>query len=151
MFFDQEIMLFNEDAKSSTEVITKLASQLEKRGLVKKDFLNHTLIREDRFPTGLATEGLGIAIPHTDSKYVNQSQIAFASLNKPVLFKNMVNINEEIPVSLVFMIAMASPHEQVNLLQNLMDLFQSEQILEKLYACTTKNDVLEISREHNVP
>lgn len=150
MFFDQEIMLFNEDAKSSIEVITKLANRLEKKGLVKKNFLSHVLTREEKFPTGLATDGLGIAIPHTDSKYVNQSQIALASLKKPVLFKNMVNIHEEIPVSLVFMIAMASPHEQVKLLQNLMDLFQNEQILKKLHACTTKNGVLAILREHSV-
>jgi PTS system galactitol-specific IIA component len=150
MFFDHKIMLFDVTAKNSTEVITALATQLEQQKIVKSDFLPHALEREKSYPTGLATEGLGVAIPHTDSKYVNQSQIAFATLKNPVSFKNMVNLENEVPVSLVFMIAMASPHEQAGILSNLMSLFQDKKSLIALKNCTTKEAVVSILHDHEV-
>lgn len=150
MFFDQEVMFFDEDVKTSDDIITLLAKELQKNKIVTDEFLTNALQRETNFPTGLFTEGLGVAIPHTDSQYVNKSQIAFASLKHPVTFKSMVDINEEVPVKLVFMIAMASPHEQAGLLSNLMDLFQDRNALLALDACTQKEKVIDILHKHNV-
>jgi Phosphotransferase system mannitol/fructose-specific IIA domain (Ntr-type) len=76
MFFNKQIMLFDEDANTSTEIITDLADELKENNIINDKFLNHVLKREVEFPTGLSTNGLGVAIPHTDSKYVNESQIA---------------------------------------------------------------------------
>lgn len=150
MFFNKQIMLFDEDIKTSTEIITNLAAELKKKDIVNNQFLDHVLKREKEFPTGLATNGLGVAIPHTDSIYVNESQIAFASLEKPVNFKSMVDLNKEVPVSLVFMIAMASPHEQAGLLSKLMSLFQDSSELENLKSCKNKNEVIKILNKHEI-
>ena len=84
MFFDERVALFNVEASSSKEVIKIAADELYRRGIVKEDFFEHVLLREKEFPTGLATDKYGIAIPHTDSKYVNRSQIEFVSLKSPV-------------------------------------------------------------------
>lgn len=150
MFFNEQVMLFDEDIKTSTEIVTVLADELKKKNIVNDDFLDHVLDREKEFPTGLGTTGLGVAIPHTDSKYVNKSQIAFASLKKPINFKSMVDLNKEVPVSLVFMIAMASPHEQAGLLSKLMELFQDPTELENLKSCKNKNDVTAILNKHGI-
>ena len=80
MFFNERIIELGMDAKSDTDVITQLARILTQKNIVKKSFTNHVLLREKKFPTGLPVENsLGIAIPHTDSIYVNKSQIAVAS------------------------------------------------------------------------
>lgn len=150
MFFDKEVMLFNEDVQSSTEIITILSDKLKDRKIVNDEFLKHALKREKEFPTGLATNGIGVAIPHTDSKYVNESQIAFASLKNPIKFKSMVDLNQDVSVSLVFMIAMASPHEQAGLLSKLMGLFQVPEELDKLKACKTKEEVISILHNHEI-
>ncbi|WP_367365806.1 PTS sugar transporter subunit IIA [Pediococcus parvulus] len=150
MFFDEEVMEFNEDAKSSKEIITKLSNELETKRLVNDQFLEHVLKREKKYPTGLGIRDIGVAIPHTDSKYVNKSQIAFATLKKPVIFKNMVNLNEDISVSLIFMIAMNKPHEQVELLSNLMGLFQKTKDMSKLKNSKTKHEVIEILRANQI-
>ena len=150
MFFDKEVMLFNEDVQSSTEIITILSDKLKDRKIVNDEFLKHALKREKEFPTGLATNGIGVAIPHTDSKYVNESQIAFASLKNPIKFKSMVDLNQDVSVSLVFMIAMASPHEQAGLLRKLMGLFQVPEELDKLKACKTKEEVISILHNHEI-
>lgn len=150
MFFNKQVMLFDEDIKTSTEIITALADELKKENLVNENFLSHVLDREKKFPTGLATNGLGVAIPHTDSEFVKESQIAFASLKHPVKFKSMVDLNKDVSVSLVFMIAMSSPHEQAGLLSKLMGLFQDPKELEKLKACRSKKEVSNILNKHEI-
>lgn len=39
----------------------------------------------------------------------------------------MTDKSHEIPVRLVFMLAMSQPHEQIDTLQNLVSLFQNEE------------------------
>lgn len=143
MFFDEKIIELGMEARSDTDVITQLANILTQKDIVKKSFVDHVLEREKKFPTGLPVkEGLGIAIPHTDSIYVNKSQIAVASLKKPVIFKNMVDASKDVEVSLVFMIAMSKPHEQANLLSNLMNMCQHPQAVENLIHANNQ-DVVE--------
>lgn len=142
MFFDEKIIELGMEARSDTDVITQLANILTQKDIVKKSFVDHVLAREKQFPTGLPVkEGLGIAIPHTDSIYVNKSQIAVASLKKPVIFKNMVDASKDVEVSLVFMIAMSKPHEQANLLSNLMNMCQYPQVVESLIHANNQNVV----------
>ncbi|WP_094243874.1 PTS sugar transporter subunit IIA [Tetragenococcus halophilus] len=150
MFFDQRIIFLNEEVDSSTEIITKLARKLESKKIVNKNFLQHVLNREAKFPTGLALNGLGVAMPHTDSDYVNKSQIAFATLESPISFKSMANLNEEVSVDLIFMIAMASPHEQTGLLSKLMGLFQDEKVLKELKESKNEENVIEILYDHKI-
>ena len=139
MFFDERVALFNVEASSSKEVIKIAADELYRRGIVKKNFFEHVMLREKEFPTGLATDKYGIAIPHTDSKYVNRSQIEFVSLKSPVKFKNMENASEDIEVTHVFMIAMSQPHEQADTLAKLMGLFLDEELMQRMNALRKKS------------
>lgn len=147
MFFDERVALFNVEASSSKEVIKIAADELYRRGIVKKNFFEHVMLREKEFPTGLATDKYGIAIPHTDSKYVNRSQIEFVSLKSPVKFKNMGNASEDIEVTHVFMIAMRQPHEQADTLAKLMGLFLDEELMQRMYECSSKEEYESILKE----
>ena len=150
MFFNEEIMTLHSDAPDAATIITKLAHQLEAKDLVTEKFLPHVLAREEKYPTGLAAGPIGVAIPHTDSIYVKESEIAFASLAKPISFKNMVDLEQNVPVSLVFMIAMSSPHEQTALLSNLMNMFQDQQTLQQLNQSDTKKQVIDILNTNKI-
>lgn len=147
MFFDERVALFNVEASSSKEVIKIAADELYRRGIVKEDFFEHVLLREKEFPTGLATDKYGIAIPHTDSKYVNRSQIEFVSLKSPVKFKNMGNMSEDVEVTHVFMIAMNQPHEQAETLAKLMGMFSDEELMQRMYECSSKEEYESILKE----
>jgi PTS system galactitol-specific IIA component len=150
MFFDEEIMTLHANVPDSTTIITQLAHQLETRKIVSSNFLNCVLEREVKYPTGLATGTIGVAIPHTGSTYIYKSQIAFASLKKPVVFKSMVDLSQSLQVSLVFMIAMSKPHEQTALLSNLMGMFQKQVVLEELLKSDTKQQVIQILNTNNI-
>lgn len=135
MFFDEMVTKFEVDANSSSDVIEIASNELYQRGIVKKEFFEKVLEREALYPTGLPVGKYGVAIPHTDSKYVNRSQIAFLSLKNPVKFKNMGNISADVDVNLIFMIAMSQPHEQSEILVKLMELFADEDFMDKLKNC----------------
>ncbi|MCZ2061877.1 PTS sugar transporter subunit IIA, partial [Enterococcus faecium] len=120
------------------------SEQLKNAGCVKDSFLEGITNREQEFPTGLEVNQIGFAIPHTDSAHVNSSQICFASLKEPLVFSDMTDKSHEIPVRLVFMLAMSQPHEQIDTLQNLVSLFQNEEKVNELLACTTKEAFIEL-------
>ena len=151
MFFDENVIELKVKAENNKDIITKLAKILTQNKIVKSNFLDHVLNREKQFPTGLAIkDGLGIAIPHTDSAYVNKSQIAVATLEKPIMFNDMVDSNKKVKVNVVFMIAMSQPHEQADLLSNLINMCQQPKAVEKLINANNKKAVEKTLREYHL-
>lgn len=144
MYLDKELCLFQLEVKNQAELFKIMSEQLVKNGCVKDSFLEGIINREKEFPTALEINQIGFAIPHTDSIHVNNSQICFASLKEPLVFYDMTNKEREIPVSLVFMLAMSQPHEQIDTLQNLVNLFQNQERVQELLSCTTKEQFIEI-------
>ena len=151
MFFDKRIIKLDVDARDSTEIITKMAKALKERDVIKDSYLEHVLKRETDFPTGLELEeGFGVAIPHTDSAYVNTSQIALATLKNPVLFKSMVNKSVNVKVNIVFMIAMSKPHEQAQLLSNLMNFCQNKTAIKALMSASDIDQADQILKKYGL-
>lgn len=150
MFFDQGLATFHAKAESSTEVIHLGSQLLLDAGDVKPDFEENVLRREETYPTGLDTGVVGVAIPHTDSQFVNRSQIAFVSLDKPVEFRFMADKSQPVAVTLAFVIAMSQPHEQVETLSNLMGLFGNEDAARQLQACSSVDELHKILRANGI-
>lgn len=132
------------EADTKEEVIEKLANLLINKGYVKNSYLEAILEREKVFPTGLPTEGVGVAIPHADIKHVNVPAIAIAILKKPVEFNVMGNPDEKVEVKIVFMMAIKEPHMQINLLKNLVSVFQDKKLLIRLTNATNKNNIISL-------
>ena len=129
---------------SQKELFEMMAELLYDEQLVKEDYLQALMKREEAYPTGLQIHGVGFAIPHTDVAYVKQSGICFVSLKHPVMFKSMEDPSKEIPVRYVFMLAMHQAHDQLTALQNLMRLFQDCVSVQKLGECEQAEDVLAV-------
>lgn len=132
MFFDQKIALLNKKVDSKEEAFRMLTEEFLKSCCVTESYLDNVIKREEVFPTGLIINGIGVAIPHTDSQYVKKSQVGFLSLANPLPFIEMGTSDKEISVSLIFMLALKEPHEQLQMLQNLIEMFQKEGVLKKL-------------------
>ena len=62
----------------------------------------------------------------------------------------MTDMNKTVSVELVFMLAMAQPHEQVETLQNLMKLFQDKKSVKELKECSTIESFNEILNRMNI-
>ncbi|OON92763.1 MAG: PTS sugar transporter subunit IIA [Epulopiscium sp. Nele67-Bin001] len=150
MYFKDKLAIFHLEVANQTELFNVMSNELRKNGYVKESFLSAIIAREEEYPTALFINDTGFAIPHTDSAHVNNSQICFASLKNPIQFSSMVDKDDKIEVNLVFMLAMHKPHEQIDTLQNLMELFQNEPIVARLKECCTQAEFEDILKDGNL-
>jgi PTS system galactitol-specific IIA component len=141
-FLRPEAISLQLEARSSEEVIRTLGTSLFQLGCVKENFVEATLKREANMPTGLPLSGdVNAAIPHVDIEYVNQSALALATLQRPVIFHNMVEPEEDVPVRLVIMLALDQPKLQIETLQEVAEILQKPAVIDILMAARTTGDI----------
>lgn len=128
--------VFISNGTTSDEVFSEISKQLYEAGLVKDNFLDNIIKREDAYPTGMDLSVIddslsNIAIPHTESGFVNVRKIIPVKLNNEVEFNNMINPSEKLRVKFLFMILNNDPEGQANILSEIMG-FVSECDVEEL-------------------
>ena len=150
MYFDDKIIILNSKATTKEEALTEIGNLMREKNSVKQNFLENVLKREEVYPTGLSVNGIGIAIPHTDSEYVNKSQLGFMSLENPVVFNEMGTLDKEVKVNLIFMLALKEAHEQLNMLQQLVEMFQNKEVITALFEVKTEQSFIDLISTQNL-
>lgn len=123
--------LFNENAvfvskqQSKNAVFTEIYQKLQQHQYVTGNFLPQIIEREEKYPTGLDTSALShdlpnIALPHTEGEFVNAELIVPIKLITPIEFGNMVDPQQKLDVSFLFMILGQNPAKQASLLADIM-------------------------------
>ncbi|VBB08942.1 phosphoenolpyruvate-dependent sugar phosphotransferase system eiia 2 [Lucifera butyrica] len=149
--FDETLILIDLQVDSYAEVLKFMAANLHDKGFVKESYAAAVIAREQKFATGLPTEGCGVAIPHTDIEHVAKAAICFGILKKEVPFGIMGEETATVPVKLVFMLAMNTAHTQLELLQKLTQIFQERETLNCLANEKSKAKIKDIiSRKLNL-
>lgn len=143
---DKPLVALELSASDSAEVLRTLANLLHREGYVKESYRDAVIAREQQFPTGLPTNGVGVAIPHADGHHVLWPGIAVATLKQPVAFGVMGSPDRTVPVALVFMLAIRDPESQVEMLRQLMGIFQDEVTLLGLREVASTDGILKILR-----
>jgi PTS system galactitol-specific IIA component len=135
---DYNVVCLNLFAQNATEVIRKLGTRLYENGYVKHSFIEATLESEKKLPTGLPLGGIiNAAIPHSDTIHVIKPGVAVATLKRPVVFKNMINPQQDVNVQLVFLLSLDHPKSQIAMLQQIANVLQKPSIVEKLMSAVT--------------
>lgn len=130
---DKKYIFSQLDIDSFEQLIAKISLPFIKDGIVTTDYAEQVIAREAVFPTGLPTEPVGVAIPHTDPAYVNENRVAIATLKNPITMKEMGAIDDkEVEVYIVFLLALGESNKQLNILQKLIGAFRNQKLLEKL-------------------
>lgn len=141
-FLHPEAIELQSDAKTSEEIIRILAARLERLGYVKSSYADAVVKREQSMPTGLPLEREdNVAVPHTDPEHVLKPGIALATLQQPVIFANMEDPDEAVPVSYVFMLAINDKDRQIETLQEVMGVIQDDSALLGLQQARSLADV----------
>jgi PTS system galactitol-specific IIA component len=139
----ESAILLNYEAKDAADVVNELGKRLFEAGYTKESFVEAALEREKKMPTGLPLNGkFNAAIPHTDVVHVVKSGVAFATLTETIAFKNMVIPDEDVPVSLVFLLALDQPKAQIEMLQEIAGVLQDPQLIEALKTATEAEEVV---------
>lgn len=142
--FAENLILVDVVADNKIELLEKLSDYVIKLGYVKATFKKAIIEREKGFPTGLAMERINIAIPHSDAVHVIKPSVLVAKLKKPVEFKAMGLDDVSIPVTYIFLLMANKDNHQVYLLQNMMNLCNSDETINSLRLCDTKRGILKI-------
>lgn len=125
-------------------VIKELGNKMYQKKYVKNTYISAVLEREKILPTGLDIGEMCVAIPHTDSKHINESNVAVGILKKPVKFNSMIDPTDRLDVELVFLLAVKNPDSQVKLLKDLMSVFQNIKLLKSIKNASTKEEVAQL-------
>lgn len=144
MYFDENVSFFHCDFNEQSDALKFLADEMLRKELVFENYYQGIIEREIIFPTGLFVNQIGIAIPHTDGDKVKRAQIGFMSLTNPIKFKEMGNLDSEIEVSIIFMLALKEPHQQMEMLQKLIELFQNEAMMKQIIECDNAEEFIHV-------
>jgi len=68
-----------------------------------------------------------VAIPHADICHVNEAAICVAVLKTPAPFRAMDEPDNDVPVSLVIMLALTEAHGHIEMLQRIVKLIQNQE------------------------
>lgn len=121
------------DVKTYQDAINLAGVKLNEAGAIKDGFSEACIDREKDFPTGLTlSTDLGIAIPHGNSKLVNNSSISFVRLAAPVDFGRMEDASQKVKCQFLFNLALAEGNQHLTTLQRLMKLFQDADFVEQI-------------------
>ena len=147
LYLNEELVFRNVQAKTDSEVLAFLASEMYKKNYVKEEYIQAIQEREKEYPTGLPSTPPGIAIPHANYEMVNKTTLAIATLKDPVLFHNMENNNERLPIQIVIMMAIGEPHGQVEMLQKIVGIIQDEPLRQEMIRAGNDTELLELLKK----
>ncbi|WP_176557792.1 PTS sugar transporter subunit IIA [Sporolactobacillus terrae] len=140
--FSEHLVFTGLEFSTDLEALNFIAYELVKQNYVNDEFPKAVIARELKYPTGLPADGIKIAIPHTDSKYVKHTAIAIGVLKKPVQFSAMDDFSRKIDVEIIVMLAMKEPHGQIEMLQKVIALIQDQQLVKEIAQSDSKKQIV---------
>ena len=105
MLIDSQLIVREKNFPDCEAAIRYGGSILYRLGYVKDTYTDSVLAREKLFPTGLPTQPVPIAIPHTGSEHVNRSMFYMIVFDNPVMFRQMGSEEERIPAEIMLLLA----------------------------------------------
>lgn len=144
---DSRLVAMELEAGTMEEVMEMMGGRFIQLGYCKDSYIQALKDREVEFPTGIDIDGVGVAMPHTDISHVNLSGIGIATLKEPVTFIHMATDDVQVPVKLVFMLAVDDPNRHLAEIQDILAIIQDKQTLEKILTAKKTEEVIEIIKK----
>lgn len=144
---DWIFLLHNEKAISSKELFELIGPKLINKGLAKKEYTKSLNEREKVFPTGLEAQPYPIAIPHTESEFVNQSGIVLVRSDQPIMFSNMIDQKQKMAVYFIFFLLVKDCDKQVAVIQQVMDIANDWVLMKKIHDAKNEAQIFQLVKQ----
>lgn len=141
--FDKQLISLEVEGECEEKVFETVAEHLKALGFVNDGYLKGITAREKQFPTGLITQYLNIALPHSDPEYIEKPFVYIARLKNEVKVKQMGD-SQEMGVKNLFFLGIKDPKGQVGLLQAFMELFMKEDFVRTFMAEQDKTNIYQL-------
>lgn len=138
----EDLIYMDYPSKDREILLEELSEILKEKGYVKESYQRAILEREQKYPTGLNTPGIPLAMPHAEAEHVNKPAILVARFTEPVTFKEMGNSGNDVKAKFVFMLAVSDPEGHLATLSKFMSIFSQEEKLKALYAINDKKTLM---------
>ena len=123
------VQVFLLNKKNKEEVLEDLSNAAINAGFAKHGYLEAILEREEKYPTGLHTPEIEVAIPHADAEWANTPSLTIGLLEQPVIFNPMGGEGGDVNAEIVFMLTIKEPKQQINFLRAFSTLMGKPQVL----------------------
>ncbi len=148
--FDTRLLMGPLEWVDREALLRYMAGRLVDLGYAKPSYVDAVVARENEFPTGLPTNGAGVAIPHCDTSHILRPALSVAILSSPIPFGVMGGQGETVPVDIVIMLALNDPSAQIDVLRQVSNMVQDGGMLNSLKVASTHEEVIEILRHANL-
>lgn len=129
---DRQLIIRGKNFPDSEAAIRYGGEILHRLGYVKDTYTDSVLVREKLFPTGLPTQPVPIAIPHTGSEHVNKSMFCMVVFDRPVMFRQMGSEEELIPAEIMMMLASDGSEKHLEFLSDVLGIFSDGSVLTRI-------------------
>ena len=143
---DERLIFLNRTESSREELLKMAGEAFVHSGAAKSGYPQALLCREKDFPTGLDAGVFGIAIPHTESCWVERNTLGILVLRDPVEFIKMGTEKETIPVKLIFILAVKPGSDHIKRLKRIMAILQDQGLLKRISEAENKKEIMEMIR-----
>lgn len=142
----RELIRFHSRQTSVEGIFREAYETLLEKGYVRETYLEALLAREAAHPTALALENINIAIPHADPAHVKRGGIMAVALEKPVIFRHMMD-SSEVEVEYVFFLILTNGSSHLEALSRLMSVMQKKEAVKRIRDCGTEHELYEVLAE----
>lgn len=146
--FRPDLVFFGVEATDRFDLFRQLGVELDRRGLVRDTWYDAICDRERRYPTGLVSPAIQVAIPHTDPEHIVEPYIAIVRPASPVEFEAMAGVGDPVQAELVINLGIQREEGQVQALQDLMNIFMDDDATASILSQTTGEDMIRAIRSH---
>ena len=138
-----ELVNIHLNVDGQKELFQNIGEDLHNKQYVTGGYLKGIIEREAKFPTGLATQHLNIALPHSDPEYIKKPFIYIVKNTKPIQMLQMGD-NAELECNYFFFLGINDPSNQVGLLAKMMELFMDERFVEVFKKIDNNQDMYKL-------
>ncbi len=140
-FLSPSFIQLSDSYLDQKELFSNINSVMLEHDYIEKSYLDNVIEREEKYPTGLITPLLNIAIPHTDPIHIKKPFIFITKLQKPLSFGAMGTDDVKIDVNWIFSLGVTHAETQLILLQELISLFSKEDKVKTLISLNNEKDI----------
>ena len=130
------------------ELLHEMADYLNSLGYVKSSYGDSLIERENKYPTGIDTDPIPVAIPHSEREEVLKTAILVGQTTEEgVSFQKIEGDGMWINPKVIFMLAVDTDQGQLEVISRLMGVIQEPEVVERVTQAATTDEIETIVNE----
>ena len=141
------LIVIKSNKTTKEDELQELSDAAIAAGYAQEGYCQAILEREAKYPTGLHTPEIEVAVPHADAEWTIKPSLTIAILEKPVIFEPMGGEGGLVNAELVFMLTIEDASEHVDFLRAFSTLMEVPQVLINFKNSGDPEEMIGIIRE----